>query len=426
MVIKVQSNFDNISSRILSLLEDSLIKNSFFLISDGALSIVLGFLFWVLAARLYTPGEIGLNNSAISTISLLVSLSGLGLGSGLIRYLPEESEKSNSLIDFCITISSLILMCSLIALYFFADKWSADFGIFLHKNFHLVVVFSLGYLITGILDNAIIAWRIPRYLVLKNIILNLSKLILLVLLSFYAFNGIFSSWGYSILIVLFFECIIIKSRINKSYRPSLTLNIPNRRDVIIYSANLFVADFLSGLPIAVMPIIMIRILDPKMVGYFSIIWMIINSIIMVSRASSVSLFAEGSRDMTKLNKMVLKISKFNIIQIIPIIVIVILISDRVLLLFGKDYLENGQSLLIILSISLIPYSINMIYLTKLKIEKRTREIIVLNGLISGSTISLSYILILQYGLIGFGLGWTIPQTIFLLIVVSKFYALMRE
>ncbi len=89
------------------LFEDPLRRNSMFLIMTNGTSALLGFLFWTVAARLYSPTAVGLGTALVSAASWLAALSGVGLGVGLVRYLPEREDKTG-MINSCLTIVSLL------------------------------------------------------------------------------------------------------------------------------------------------------------------------------------------------------------------------------------------------------------------------------------------------------------------------------
>ena len=58
--------------------------------SATMLTNALGFPFWWLAARFFSPEAVGLSGAAISAMSLLGSASALGLGALLVRELPRH------------------------------------------------------------------------------------------------------------------------------------------------------------------------------------------------------------------------------------------------------------------------------------------------------------------------------------------------
>ena len=74
--------------RQMLVLRTPLHSNSVYLVGNSAVVGFLGFMFWVVAARLYTAEDVGLGSALISAALLLSFLARFGLGFGVIRFLP--------------------------------------------------------------------------------------------------------------------------------------------------------------------------------------------------------------------------------------------------------------------------------------------------------------------------------------------------
>ena len=75
------------------LANDSLYRNSFYLMLSTGVMAVFGFFFWMINARLYSTEQVGIVATFISIITLITSYSILGLGNGPIRYLLTSEKK---------------------------------------------------------------------------------------------------------------------------------------------------------------------------------------------------------------------------------------------------------------------------------------------------------------------------------------------
>ncbi|MDP2845224.1 MAG: hypothetical protein Q8N79_04010 [Candidatus Methanoperedens sp.] len=73
---------------------ESLYRNSIAMMLNSAFAAFFGLLFWIAAARTMPVKDIGLATAAISAAALIQILSTLGMGSGLVRYLPESKNKN--------------------------------------------------------------------------------------------------------------------------------------------------------------------------------------------------------------------------------------------------------------------------------------------------------------------------------------------
>ncbi len=83
---------------------DSLLKNSIFLIMTSFITSIIGFFFWIIAARYYTPSDVGITSAIISSITLISMTGSLGLSRALTFYLP-RNDKKDEIIGSCISIS---------------------------------------------------------------------------------------------------------------------------------------------------------------------------------------------------------------------------------------------------------------------------------------------------------------------------------
>jgi O-antigen/teichoic acid export membrane protein len=103
-----------------------LYKNAYYLIANYGLVALLGFIFWIVAAKLCDPHDVGLGSAIISGMLLLASISTLGMGFGLIRFLPSAGLKANRMINASLTLSSLVAL--LVGVVFLAglDIWSPN------------------------------------------------------------------------------------------------------------------------------------------------------------------------------------------------------------------------------------------------------------------------------------------------------------
>jgi hypothetical protein len=73
---------------------DSLIRNSVFVMASSMVSAAFGYLFWLLAAHLYSPAVVGLTAAVISAATIMLLLASLGVGGTLIQSLPRQPKKT--------------------------------------------------------------------------------------------------------------------------------------------------------------------------------------------------------------------------------------------------------------------------------------------------------------------------------------------
>ena len=184
------------------------------------------------------------------------------------------------------------------------------------------------------------------------------------------------------------------------------------------SSGNYIAENFAVIPGSILPLMIINVLTPEMSAYFFMALAISNILITVPVAVNSSLFVEGSYAPVQFRNNVINAIKFTFLLIIPLILGIFIFGDKLLLLFGEEYAENGYYVLCILVLSIIPYTINKLYMTIKNVQLKVKPIIYLNVLISTLTIGLSYALMIKFGLIGAAIGYTISRGIGTVMVLA--------
>lgn len=391
---------------------DSLYSNSIYLMLSVGVMSLLGFFFWIITARLYSTVQVGIGTTLISIMTLITGFSSLGLGNGLIRYL-SASDKKNKMINTSFTIVALMsVLISIIYLIFI--KYFSPKLLFIRENlifsilFVSFVVFSS---LNAISENVFIAYRSSKFVLIKNTVSSISKLILPLFLVMLGAYGIFISMGIAMAIAFLLSLVFLILRFN--YLPKPLIDISIVKSMTIFSLGTYTAGLIAGLPATVLPIILINLVGAEFAAYFYIDMMIANLIYIIPRATSQSLFAEGSYDETKLKLHLKKAIKIIFIIIMPVIFIFFLFGNYILLAFGAEYSYEGFVLLKFLSISGIFISINYLGSTIFTIKHRIKLIIILSLITTVLILSLSVILIKMNftSSIAIGIGWTVGHGI---------------
>ncbi len=203
-----------------------------------------------------------------------------------------------------------------------------------------------------------------------------------------------------------------------SYLPIPTIKKKMIKDMFQISFGNYIAENFAVIPNSVLPLIIITVLTPEMNAYFFMTLSILNILLMVPVAINGSLFVEGSYAPDKFRNNTIKALKFTFLLIIPMIFGIFIFGDKLLLLFGTTYSENAYYVLCVLVLSIIPFTINKLYMTIKNIQLKVKPILYLNVLISILTIAISYLLMLKIGLIGVAIGYTLAQGIGAVVVLA--------
>jgi O-antigen/teichoic acid export membrane protein len=187
-----------------------------------------------------------------------------------------------------------------------------------------------------------------------------------------------------------------------------------------FSFGNYLAGIFGMTPSLVMPLIVINRLGPKATAYFYMPTMIINLLQAIPRATMASLFAESAHDGSSLKKQVLKALSLCSLILIPAIIILFIFGRNILLVFGKEYSQEGLMYLQLTALSVIFFIPNAMFGVMLNIKKQVRKILAINIISCTTTLILS-ILLISHGLFGLGLAGILAQIILIIINLIAYY-----
>jgi O-antigen/teichoic acid export membrane protein len=400
-------------TRLKHYLKAPLYRNSLYLIANAVFTTGLGFFFWMVVARFYTPYEVGVASAIISAVYFLSLLSTLGLDVAIIRFLP-RAQKPVELINSCLTLNGLIAL--VVGGIFIAglSLWSPAL-VFVRENAVFILAFLLfafAWTLSGTIGSIFIAKRRAEFNLAKNTIISLLKIPLpiLMVLFFHAF-GIVSSWGIAAGIVVAICLFFFLPRVQESYKPVPNLNLNIVKNIWKYSVGNYFASILAAIPSFILPLMIVNLLSGQQNAYFYIAWTIASILFSIPFAASQSLFAEGSHFENELRIHANKAIRFALVLLVPAIILVVVLGKWLLLLFGSSYSSNALTLLWILGSSSIFVGINSVYYTILLVRHRIRELLVLRGLTTIAVLVTSALIMPEMGIVGIGYAWLGAQAL---------------
>ena len=398
-----------IKSLVKRFINESIYVNSSYLLSSWVLLSAFGLFFWALCAHLYTDAQVGVATALLAALNLISSLSLMGFELSIIRVLPEHPDKS-TLFNVCLSTASVFGV--LFSLLFM--------GILPHMHSDLDVVVSsltarllfILFVLISVADymfsNTFIAYRKSRYTLQKNLIFSVGKLIFPLPLIALGAYGILSSWMFSLGAAVIYSMVVLSRRFNHSLMPRL--GIAPLRGMIKYSFGNYVASFAEGLPVIVLPILIIDVYGPEKSAYYYIAMTFATFLFTISTSATQSLLAEASHGDVKLILVIKKVLRFLGLLLTPSIIILFLLSPYILRIFGANYSSEATGLLRILALASILTAFNSIARTIFRINYRTAPLTIVSFLGAGSIIFFS-ILFKSHDLNGVGYAWLLGEAI---------------
>ncbi len=395
---------------------DPLIKNSIFLIMSNTFSLIIGFFFWIIAARYYTQHDIGSVSVFLSGISLVSIISTLGFPTALIFFLPRDPVNANKMINSCIMMS--IVTATILSLIWILriDIWAPELKKSMNTGYIIIfVIMSVALTISSIMNGAFNAGRRSSYLMVKEATLNLVKIFPILILSGFGAMGILISWATGLILSVIIGFILLYEL--WKYSPIFTFD-PIIKNMLGLSIGNYVAGIISYIPRSILPIIIANLVSIDAAGYFFIAWTIASIINTVPQFTANSLLAQ-SFEKKKLWQNVNKSIRFSLYIIFPGLLLFIIFGKFVLNLFNPNYVEHAQTTLLILVAVSIPLSINSIFNTVRNSQKKVISIITNNIAIAGITILLTIPFLRVRGIEGVAMAYLIANIIVAMTIIYR-------
>jgi len=385
--------------RVRGCMGEPLFKNSLFLVLSRVFNVACGFFFWMLAARLYSIEDVGLATALISSLGIVILFSRLGFDFSLIRFLPisDKTRVFNTCLIITLVASFIVGIVYILGVGFFSPDLSFIQNPEYAVSFLFFVVMNSVALTTG---KAFIAMRKAKYYFFQNIFLA-SRIPLLIPLVFAGCFGIFGAGGLAYLLASSFAFLLLSKFVGLNFK----MDKQFVRESFRFSSGNYISNVLFAAPTLILPLLILNLLGGAEAAKYYIAFAIGNLVLIIPDSLSTSLFVEGSHG-ERLRKNVIKAGMGICAFLIPAVLFIYLFGDLLLGLFGGDYLEAFE-LLRILVLSSFFVAVYSLFIPIQNVRMRVESIVKLNFIRFLLLLGLSYVFILEFGIVGVGYAWMI-------------------
>lgn len=387
-----------------------ILANAGSLVGTTAVTSLLGFVYWWLAARQYTPEAVGFASAAISAMTLIGTFSILGLGTLLLGELPLHKGREGSLISTGLIVVGAVggllgLLFAFISPYFAVGF--KPLGI----NLGNILIFALGVSLTAVtlvLDDALIGLFRGELQLWRNSLFSLVKLVALFLASLWLSRTlgmtIYTTWviGNTFsLLALAGYAIVRRAGRRGSYLPDWSLLKKLGPPALKHH---FLNITLQA-PTLILPVMVTVMLSTTINAWFYVSWNLSSIANIFSAALTLTLFASSAAQPGTLAQKIRLTMTLAFVACVAINVVYLFGTKQVLGLFGPGYAEQATWSLRILSIESFPFIIKNHYIAVSRIRGQVAHaarLTVITGLleVSGAGIGAFF-----GGLTGLSLGW---------------------
>lgn len=411
-----------VPARLLGHLRTPLYRNGYALVASSASSSVIGIAYWIAAARIYAPEAVGSNAAAIAAMMFLAGVAQLGLVNALLRFIPTAGRRTAPFVMSAYLAAAPV--AALVSIVFVGgiNTWAPNLA-FLGASPTLSLWFTLGtsaWCIFALQDSVLTGLRQAHWVLVENVAFALAKVGLLVLfVALLPEYGVLASWTAAMAVsILPTNLLIFLRLIPRHVRATAGQGEPfDAGKVIRYLPGDYLGSLCSLAAMALLPVIVAQVAGPAATAYFYIAWQVAYALSMVSSNMGSSLVVEAARDPARLSIFSYRVMVRTFMVVGPAAGVLVLAAEAFLRVFGESYAAEGTMLLRLLALAALPHVFLSLSIGVLRVQRRTWMVVAVLALLCTLSLTLCFVLLRAYGIVGVGLGWLASETAVALLVV---------
>jgi len=352
----------------------ALASTSTLLLGTTVITSVLGFVYWLVAARTFTESVVGLAAAMVASMTLLGTIAVLGFGTLLIRELPEQRGDRLGLILSALSTSAIAGVVAG-ALFVPAAGLLSDELAILRTGPIAPWLFSLGVGATAfviVLDQALIGLGAPQLQLVRNTVFSVSKLAILIAAAVLMAASIDSvallaTWLVAYVVSALAVALLLRGRrdlgeAKVSVRPIRALGGEALKHHML---NVSLQS-----PSWAMPIIVTATVSAEANAAFYVAWTVAGFTFFVPNALTLALFALRSRSTEEPLWRSLRVTLWGSAGASLLALAGVAVLGRPLLsVFGGSYERDGYLPLVILASGVLPLILKDHYIVVKRLER---------------------------------------------------------
>ncbi|MDT5080773.1 MAG: hypothetical protein QOJ80_5410 [Mycobacterium sp.] len=415
---RTQSNaaLGHLAARARQATSDPMMRNSLAIMCSTVSTSLLGYAFWMIAARHFDREVNGTAAATTSAIQATVLIASVGAAAALVEWLP----RCDTAVEWRqrVTTAALVSVVTaavggglVIGALGIASPTLPQLGTPVGALLFLLacVFFAIGLVI----DYIAVSEHRGGLLLARNMVLcGLRIPLLFIPVSFVSgADSILLAWTVAAGLSLVWVLVTFGARDGRSLVPHFANLMPHLREMASSLVGQHLITVFAMLAGYLLPVVVYTRLSATDNAYFYITWMLGSVFFIISPAVSAALFVEGAADQFAMGSLVRRCILI-VSALLALPVVVYLVAGRLILsLFGQDYVEHGLLLLLLLTLSAVPDAVTNIAVAMLRVTGRMRTALLLNGAMLVACVGAAWFVLPLTGIVGAGTCWLASQSV---------------
>lgn len=401
--------------------QDPLLRNAYALLANALGTSLLGFVYWVLAARFYSPVFVGASSALISALLLASTVGQLNLGGALARFLPRSGATGKRLVLYSYSVAGALAVLITLAATPWLVRLTHPVGRGGVVDITWLVMAVLVWCIFALQDHILTGLRQAVWVPMENAVFGILKVGLLVTLaSSLPSTGILVSWTVPMAFMLvpvnllIFRKLLPNHARQETAQEHLTVGKVRRFVLLDYLGSLF-----NLAATQLLPVLVAARIGAEANGYFYVAWVVMLTLDFALVSVTSSLTVEGSRDQDRLPQLAAALIPRLLIGGLLLALAIFAGAPYVLAIFGPEYSANATELLRLLALGLLPRGAIILWMGMARVRDQVAQIVVVQGVLSSVVLGLSALLISHFNISGVGLAYSIGQVAVALFLLPR-------
>ncbi|OLT10049.1 hypothetical protein BJF78_29430 [Pseudonocardia sp. CNS-139] len=419
------------TARARLLPRDPMQRSAAALAANTAITSLLGFLYWVVAARYYSPAVVGESAALISALLLMANIAELNLYNTLIRFLPTAGARSRQYaVRAYLTVAVASVVVGLVALPFLRGldlvRELLRFG---PVGVACLLAAVLVWTLFALQDSVAIGVRAAIWVPVENGVFGVAKLLLLVAFAGVApLFGVLTSWLFAMVPVLVLMSCLVFCRLLPRHAAESGAGPEQvtRRHVLAFMTLDNVALIGATAANYLLPIVVVTLAGSEANGYFFVAWSVAGALDVALVSVASSLTVEGSRQRGRLGELVVALLRRMFLLAVPIAVVVVVAAPLILSLYGPAYAAHSADLLRLVAVAVLPRIVVVVWMSMNRVLHRLGRILAAQSVLTTAVLGLSIVLVPRYGITAVGVVHLAVQTVMALALVPGIRKVVAE
>jgi O-antigen/teichoic acid export membrane protein len=369
----------------------------------------VGFLSWLVAARLYSTSQVGIAAAAISAMFLCTQVATMGVDLALIGLFPRYREKPDLLLD---TAIGLGLLAALLAGLMFVGLSAVglhSLRVLATSPFYVLLFLLLTLLGAAwwILDGAAIALRRSDQVLVRAIVAaatTLTGVAVFGMVGWRSASAILASWVAAAVAACSVSLLQLR-RATGRRRPRPRLVGPLSRQLLSAALPNFAMTAADNAPGLVLPIVVAEVLSPRAAAVWYVVWMMSLAAYTIPIAFGLNLFAEAAGAPADIARHVRAALGTALSLGTAATVVLAALGPFVLPIIGSQYASGGATPLRVMALATVPMVVIKAYLATCRATGRMFEGTVVAAITGVAAVSVGVAAASGSGLTGLAAAW---------------------